>query len=67
MVRGAVSTEIAFSTQQSALSSQQSALGSQHLALSIWPTMAAADPIDNGAQADLGRDFATCGRSGAKC
>src|SRR6266566_9105706 len=55
------------SIQQSALSSQQSAVSIQHLALSIWPTMAAADPIDNGAQADLGRDFATCGRLGAKC
>jgi len=43
MVRGAVSTEIAFSiqhsavsTQQSAVSSQHSAVSSQHLAVSTW-------------------------------
>jgi len=47
MVRGAVSTEIAFS-------SQHLALGTWHLALSIWPSAAAVDAIENSAQVDLG-------------
>jgi hypothetical protein len=47
MVRGAVSTEIA-------LSSQHSAFSIQHLALGIWPSAVAEDATENSAHRDLG-------------
>jgi hypothetical protein len=47
MVRGVVSTEIAFSIQHLAL-------GTWHLALGIWPSRAAVDAIENSVHADWG-------------